>query len=91
VLSDDDLRVMRACSPIAHVHKVRTPTLMCVGTKDRRVPYTQGVEWHRTLRSMGIRSKMLVFPEDCHAIDLPCSEAEHFVAIRQWFAQDIID
>jgi acylaminoacyl-peptidase len=85
----EDLRIMHACSPIAHVHNVKTPTLTCVGTKDRRVPSSQGHEWHRTLTSMGVRSKLLVFPEDCHAIDLPNSEAEHFVAIRDWFAQDI--
>ena len=89
VLSDNDLRVMRASSPIAYVDKVVTPTLVVIGSKDRRVPSTQGMEWYRTLRSQGVESKMLVFPEDCHAIDLPCSEAEHFVAIRQWFAKDI--
>eukprot|EP00605_Chrysophyceae_sp_TOSAG23-4_P000803 GSChrysophyteH1.ASY1.ANO1.892.1 assembled CDS len=87
VLTDKDLELMRKCSPIAHIHKVITPTLTVLGAKDRRVPYSQGVEWHKILRSKGVKSKMMIFPEDVHSIDTPCSEAEHWVAIKHWFEE----
>ena len=76
-------------SPVAHVSRVKTPTLICLGAKDRRVPHSQGIEYYHILRSMGVASKMLIFPNDCHAIDLPCSEAEHFVAIKLWFEETL--
>ncbi len=28
--------------------------------------------------------RLMVFPEDVHAIDKPASEAEHWVAIADW-------
>ncbi len=89
VLSDSDLQLMRACSPIAHIGNVKTSTLTVLGAKDRRVPYSNGIEWHRILRSKGVRSKMMIFPKDVHSIDSPCSEAEHWVAIKHWFEEDI--
>jgi acylaminoacyl-peptidase len=85
----DVLAKMFACSPVAHIDKVRTPALLCIGAVDRRVPQSQGIEYYSLLKSRGVPSRMLLFPEDCHAIDKPCSEAEHFVAIAEWFQKYI--
>jgi acylaminoacyl-peptidase len=54
-----------------------------------QVPQSQGIEYYSLLKSRGVPSRMLLFPEDCHAIDKPCSEAEHFVAIAEWFQKYI--
>ena len=85
--SADVLATMLAASPVVYIDAVKTPTLMCLGLKDRRVPASQGIEYYHLLKARGIPAKMLVFPEDTHAIDQPASEAEHFVAISMWFNQ----
>lgn len=82
--SDQHLSVLRSVSPIIHVGAVKAPTLMLIGAKDRRVPQSQGISYYHTLRSLGVTTKMLVFPEDVHAIDRPQSEAEQWVAIAEW-------
>jgi acylaminoacyl-peptidase len=82
--SEKDLAVFRAISPVVHVNNVKAPTLMLIGAKDRRVPQSQGISYYHTLRSLGVKTKMLVFPEDVHAIDRPQSEAEQWVAIAEW-------
>ena len=87
VSSADVLATMLAASPVVYIDAVKTPTLMCLGLKDRRVPASQGIEYYHLLKARGIPAKMLVFPEDTHAIDQPASEAEHFVAISMWFNQ----
>ncbi len=78
---------MLAASPVAHIDKVKTATLLALGLKDRRVPASQGIEYYHLLKARGVPAKLLVFPEDTHAIDQPASEAEHIVAIARWFNQ----
>lgn len=98
-----ELQQMYEKSPIFHIKKVKTPTLICLGAKDRRVPYTQGLEFYHTLKSIydnrdkidskgedSFRStassalRLVIFPEDTHAIDHPASEAEHWIEITCW-------
>ena len=86
-VSAEMLAAMLAASPVAHVDKVKTPTLVALGAKDRRVPASQGEDFHHLLRARGVPTSLLRFPEDTHAIDRPASEAEHFIAIARWFAR----
>ncbi|KAF9948763.1 hypothetical protein BGZ70_002062, partial [Mortierella alpina] len=45
-LADPEVfRQLREASPMHHVEKVAAPTLMLIGTGDRRVPPSQGVSW----------------------------------------------
>ena len=85
LLSDETVVKMKQRSPVTYIDRVVTPVLMAVGAKDRRVPASQGVDYYHMLRARGVQTKLLVFPEDTHAIDRPASEAEHFVAIAMWF------
>ena len=84
--SESDLLRLRACSPIIYATAgiVKAPVLMLVGGKDRRVPPSQGISYYHTLKSQGVITKMLVFPEDVHAIDRPTSEAEQWIAITDF-------
>jgi acylaminoacyl-peptidase len=83
---------MREVSPV-HVPSVttagayKTPTLVCLGMKDRRVPPSQGVAFYQLLRlyhGAHVPLSLMTFPDDVHAIDLPTTEAEHWMAIAQW-------
>ena len=78
------LQSMFECSPIAHVKRVRTPLLMCLGLMDLRVPKSQGVEYYHMLKAQGCVTRMVHFPQDTHAIDRPMSEASHWVIIADW-------
>lgn len=86
-LTTEELAAMREVSPIAHLTNYQAPTLVCLGAKDRRVPYSQGIEFHHLLKMKGVPTRMMIFPEDVHAIDNPTSEAEHWIAIADWLAK----
>ena len=109
--SEERLVAMRRRSPIAYVDKVSAATLVCLGSKDRRVPASQGIfgiawvhnsrshltficltgrDYYQALRSRGLATKMMIFPEDVHAIDKPASEAEHWVGIAEWLRQHLL-
>ena len=38
----------------------------------------------------GVTTKLLVFPEDVHAIDRPLSEAEQWIAIASWLETHLL-
>mmetsp|Transcript_40684 Transcript_40684/g.82092 ORF Transcript_40684/g.82092 Transcript_40684/m.82092 type:complete len:924 (-) Transcript_40684:150-2921(-) len=83
------LAKMFECSPVAHIDKVRAPTLLCLGFADRRVPSSQGVEFFHALKSRGVPTRCLMYPEDSHPIDKPESEADHWINVAQWINEHL--
>mmetsp|Transcript_21888 Transcript_21888/g.67161 ORF Transcript_21888/g.67161 Transcript_21888/m.67161 type:complete len:804 (-) Transcript_21888:139-2550(-) len=78
---------MHRASPAAHAHRVKTPTLLALGKVDRRVPVSQGLEYYHTLKGLGVPTKALLYPKCDHAIDLPASEADHWVNALLWLEE----
>ncbi|KNA08562.1 hypothetical protein SOVF_161600 [Spinacia oleracea] len=81
----EHLSVLYDKSPIAHVNKVKTPTLFLIGAKDLRVPSSNGLQYVHALKERGVEVKTIVFPEDIHGIDKPQSDFESFLNIGVWF------
>lgn len=102
-LDADKLVALFSASPIAHVQHLRvaeTPILLMLGLKDRRVPPSQGLEWWHALRAGGeggaggaappdSHARLLVYPEDTHAIDSAAAEADAWVAVALWLAAHV--
>lgn len=73
-------------SPIAHVHKIRTPYLLLIGEKDLRVvPHFRG--FVRTLQARGVNVKVLSYPESNHPLIEVDVEADFAVNMLAWFEQ----
>ncbi|XP_006356048.1 acylamino-acid-releasing enzyme isoform X1 [Solanum tuberosum] len=84
--SSEHLDAFYRKSPILHVSKVRTPTLFLLGAKDLRVPMSTGLQYARALKEKGgVEVKVIMFPEDTHALDRPQSDFESFLNIGVWF------
>ena len=81
----EEMTTMYERSPIVNAGNVQTPTLVALGMVDLRVPPSQGKEWYHTLRSAGIDTQLLVYPEDSHALDKVTTEADHWINIKRWF------
>ncbi|KAL7536414.1 hypothetical protein ACHAXR_007146 [Thalassiosira sp. AJA248-18] len=87
--SKEELDVMWDKSPIAHLQHVTAPTLMALGMKDKRVPPSQGIEYFHALRAKNVPTKLLVYDDCDHAIDLVVSEADFWINTKQWFDQHL--
>nr|DAD19714.1 TPA_asm: hypothetical protein HUJ06_021177 [Nelumbo nucifera] len=72
-------------SPVSYLSKVKTPTLFLLGAQDLRVPVSNGLQYARALKEKGTKVKIIVFPNDVHAIDRPQSDFESFLNIGVWF------
>jgi dipeptidyl aminopeptidase/acylaminoacyl peptidase len=53
-------------NPIEHVDKWDTPILIIQGGRDYRIPIGQGLEAFTAAQLMGIKSKLLYFPDENH-------------------------
>jgi len=64
--ADSPLQTYREHSPIFHIHKAKTPTLVLCGENDRRVPLPQSVEMYRGLKANGVPTELVIFPRSGH-------------------------
>merc|ERR1739848_686868 len=83
--SEHELDKMRACSPMAHIDDVHSPTLLLIGDNDRRVPPAQGREWFYALRQRGVKVAMKYYSDQGHAINSVQMEADALVHSVLWF------
>ncbi|XP_067907578.1 acylamino-acid-releasing enzyme-like [Heterodontus francisci] len=72
-------------SPITNVSRVRTPVLIMLGEKDKRVHPTQGLELYRALRFRSVPVRLLWYPDDNHSLSRVGTEADVFMNVALWF------
>ncbi|XP_071611672.1 acylamino-acid-releasing enzyme-like isoform X2 [Heliangelus exortis] len=85
----EDVAAMLLRSPIAQAAQVRTPVLLCVGARDRRVSPTQALELYRVLRARGVPARLLWYPEGGHALTGVETETNVFRNCARWFLQHL--
>ena len=59
---------MRLCSPLTHVAKVQTPTLILHARDDRRCPLPMGMAFHKALVARKVATQMVIYPDEGHGI-----------------------
>ena len=74
-----------AHSPITFIRNAKTPTLIIHGERDRAVPVTQGYEFHYGLRSVGVETEMVVYPNEGHGISSPANQVDINRRVLEWF------
>ena len=82
-----DLARFAQVSPIAHAANVTAPLLMLLGACDRRVPLDDGKQYLAAVRARGAgapATRLLVFPQDSHALDKPQTEFEQWLNVVCW-------
>uniref|UniRef100_A0A4W3K1L2 Acylamino-acid-releasing enzyme n=1 Tax=Callorhinchus milii TaxID=7868 RepID=A0A4W3K1L2_CALMI len=79
------LEAMLKKSPISHASQIKTPLLILLGEKDKRVPPSQGLELYRTVKARGGVVRLLWYPENNHHISKVDAEADVFMNIALWF------
>jgi dipeptidyl aminopeptidase/acylaminoacyl peptidase len=73
------------CSPITHVGKVKTPTLILHGESDIRVPISQSVEFYSALKARRVTTQFVRYPNEGHAISQPQHVKDYWERILGWF------
>jgi dipeptidyl aminopeptidase/acylaminoacyl peptidase len=75
-------------NPITEVRHAKTPTLVIHGALDYRVPDQQGLAYYSTLKTMGVPTRLVFFPDENHWILKPQNAqlwyAEYFAWLRRY-------
>ncbi len=73
-------------SPIMHVGKVKTPTLLMTGELDLRTPMSQTEEYYAALQTLGVPTALLRFNEEFHGTSSkPSNFMRTQLYIMSWF------
>jgi dipeptidyl aminopeptidase/acylaminoacyl peptidase len=85
----DNPAVYARSSPINFIRNVTTPTLILVGDSDAECPAPQSYEFWHALKTRGVKTELVVYPGEGHAIRKP----EHVQDVLErsigWFNQNL--
>jgi dipeptidyl aminopeptidase/acylaminoacyl peptidase len=79
----DARRMFDEQSPLTYLTNVKTPALIFHGEKDERVPLGQSQETYRTLKRLGVKTQLVVYPDQGHSLTMPSYQLDK---IRREFA-----
>lgn len=63
---DKDKEALLKLSPITYLDRVKAPLLIIAGANDPRVPVGEAVQMHDALAAKGIKSSLIIFPDEGH-------------------------
>jgi dipeptidyl aminopeptidase/acylaminoacyl peptidase len=85
----DDAAVYAKSSAIEYIKKVKTPTLVVVGDRDGECPAPQSFEFWHALRAEGVKTQLVVYPDEGHAFHSPAHRQDVLERALNWFEAEM--
>ena len=85
----DDPAVYAKSSAITFIKNVKTPTLIVVGDRDGECPAPQSFEFWHALRADGVKTQLVVFPNEGHGFRDPAHIRDLEARQAAWFAENM--
>jgi dipeptidyl aminopeptidase/acylaminoacyl peptidase len=73
--------------PFWQANKIKTPTLFMGGERDMNVPITGSEQMYMALKSQGIETQLIVYPNQNHGITLPSYQKDRYQRYLDWYAK----
>ena len=83
----DDPQVYARSAPITYIKQVKTPTLVLVGERDGECPAPQSFEFWHALKTLGVPTSLVVYPNEGHNIARPEDRRDLVHRLVGWFDQ----
>jgi len=85
----DDPAAYAKSSPINFIKNVKTPTLMLVGDGDAECPAPQSYEFWHALKTLGVKTQLVVYPGEGHAVRKPENTKDILERTIAWFNSNL--
>jgi dipeptidyl aminopeptidase/acylaminoacyl peptidase len=85
----DNFALYDSLSPIRHVQKVKTPTLIVPSEEDHRTPMGSAELWFMALKKQGVPVELIRYPRSTHELSRsgePWLLVDRLGRLRQWFS-----
>lgn len=73
--------------PFWQANRIRTPTLFLGGENDMNVPITGSEQMYMALKSQGIDTQLIIYPNQNHGITLPSYQKDRYQRYLDWYAK----
>jgi dipeptidyl aminopeptidase/acylaminoacyl peptidase len=71
--------------PFLHADRIQTPTLFMGGERDFNVPVQGGQQMYQALRSLGIDTQLVIYPNEFHGIQRPSYQRDRLERYLAWY------
>jgi dipeptidyl aminopeptidase/acylaminoacyl peptidase len=71
--------------PFFHADKIKTPTLFMASQKDFNVPSVGAEQMYQALKSLGIPTGLVIYPNQNHGLSIPSYIKDRYERHIQWF------
>jgi dipeptidyl aminopeptidase/acylaminoacyl peptidase len=71
--------------PFLHADRIKTPTLFLCGERDFNVPLAGSEQMYQALRSLGLETQLVIYPNQNHGISRPSYVRDRFERYLAWY------
>jgi dipeptidyl aminopeptidase/acylaminoacyl peptidase len=71
--------------PFFHADRITTPTLFLGGLKDFNVPISGGEQMYQALRTLGVPTELVVYPDQYHIFSRPSYIKDRAERVSDWY------
>jgi dipeptidyl aminopeptidase/acylaminoacyl peptidase len=71
--------------PFLHADRIKTPTLFLGGERDFNVPVQGSQQMYQALKSLGIETKLVIYPNEFHGITRPTYVRDRYERYLAWY------
>lgn len=71
--------------PFLKADRIKTPTLFLGGEKDFNVPISGSEQMYQALRSLGVDTQLIIYPNQFHGISLPTYVRDRYERYLAWY------
>lgn len=71
--------------PFLHADRIKTPTLFLGGEKDFNVPVQGSQQMYQALRSLGVDTQLVIYPNENHGIARPSYVKDRYERYLAWY------
>src|SRR5262249_608627 len=71
--------------PFLHADRIKTPTLFLGGERDFNVPVQGGQQMYQALKSLGIDTQLVIYPNEFHGITRPSYVKDRYERYLVWY------
>jgi dipeptidyl aminopeptidase/acylaminoacyl peptidase len=71
--------------PFLHADRIKTPTMFLGGERDFNVPIQGGQQMYQALRSLGIDTQLIIYPNEFHGIQRPSYVRDRYERYLAWY------
>jgi len=71
--------------PLLHADRIKTPTLFLGGERDFNVPIQGSQQMYQALRSLGVDTQLVIYPNEFHSIQRPSYNRDRMERYLAWY------